>query len=44
MQQPVDSVTCNKDTLLCSKLSYSCGVSILSGRAERIGGGGLQLN
>jgi len=43
MQRPVDSVACNKNTLLCLRSSHSCGVSLSSGLAELIGGGGLQL-
>jgi len=40
MQRPVDSVTCNKDTLLCLRSSCVCGVSLSSGLPELTGGGG----
>jgi len=43
MQRPVDSVACNKDSLLFVRSSWSCGVSLSSGVAELICGGTLQL-
>jgi len=43
MQQPVDSVACNKNTLLCLTSLYLCGFSLSRGLAGLIGGGGLQL-
>jgi len=43
MQPPVDSVPCNKDTLLCLRSSYSYGVSLSSVLAELICGGGIRL-
>ena len=43
MQWPVDSVTWNKDTLLCLRSSCSGDVSLSSGLAEPISREGLQL-
>jgi len=43
MQRPVDSVACNKYTLLCLRSSCLCGVSLSSGLAELISGDGQQL-
>jgi len=42
MQRAVDRVACNKDTLWCLRSLCSCAVSLSSGLADLIGGGGLQ--
>jgi len=41
IQRPIDNFASNKDTLLCLRSSCSCGLSLSSGLAALIGGGGL---